>query len=137
MNTKIEAMVLSCMDPRFQSSVNKFLKQKKLASKYSSFTIAGAAVGVTHNKYKEWYKTFTDNLAASIMLHNINKLIIINHEDCGAIKLAEGKIISDELKIHKISFKKLKTKLSKKFPKLKLEFFIMKLDKKCSKISIK
>jgi carbonic anhydrase len=64
-------------------------------------------------------------------------LIIINHEDCGAIKLAEGKIISDELKIHKISFKKLKTKLGKRFPKLKLEFFIMKLDKKCSKISIK
>tara|TARA_B100001063_G_scaffold116281_1_gene108589 strand:+ start:368 stop:781 length:414 start_codon:yes stop_codon:yes gene_type:complete len=137
MKNKFEAMVLSCMDPRFQSTVNRFLKQKKLSNKYSSFTIAGAAVGVTHNKYKEWHKTFTDNLAASIKLHKINKLIIINHEDCGAIKLAEGKIISDELKIHKISFKRLKTKLNKRFPKLKLEFFVMKLNKKSLKISIK
>ena len=137
MKNKFEAMVLSCLDPRFQSAVNRFLKQKKLANKYSSFTIAGAAVGVTHNKYKEWHKTFTDNLAASIKLHKINKLIIINHEDCGAIKLVEGKIISDELKIHKISFKRLKTKLNKRFPKLKLEFFIMKLNKKSLKILIK
>ncbi len=137
MRTKFEAMVLSCMDPRFQSSVNKFLKEKKLTHKYSAFTIAGAAIGVTHNKYKSWHKTFTDNLTTSIRLHKINKLIIINHEDCGAIKLAEGKVISNEFKIHKNSFKKLKTKLSKKFPELKLEFYVMKLNKKTSKILIK
>ena len=43
-------MVLSCMDPRFQHLVNNHLKKKKLIGKYSAFTIAGAAVGVTHNK---------------------------------------------------------------------------------------
>ena len=137
MKNKFEAMVLSCIDPRFQSSVNRFLKQKKITNKYSAFIIAGAAIGVTHIKYKEQHKTFTDNLMASIHLHKINKLIVINHEDCGAIKLAEGKVISDELKIHKNSFKKLKTKLSKRFPKIKLEFYIMKLNKKTSKILIR
>ena len=44
---KYEAMVLSCMDPRFQPKVFKYLKAKKLTGKYSSFTIAGAAIGVT------------------------------------------------------------------------------------------
>jgi len=42
MKNKFEAMVLSCMDPRFQSSVHKFLKDKKLTNQYSAFTIAGA-----------------------------------------------------------------------------------------------
>ena len=53
MKNKFEAMVLSCIDPRFQSSVNRFLKQKKITNKYSAFIIAGAAIGVTHIKYKE------------------------------------------------------------------------------------
>ena len=52
---KYEAMVLSCMDPRFQPKVYKYLKVKKLTGKYSSFTIAGAAIGVTHNKFKKWH----------------------------------------------------------------------------------
>ena len=43
-------MVLSCIDPRFQPKVFKYLKAKKLTGKYSSFTIAGAAIGVTNKK---------------------------------------------------------------------------------------
>ena len=41
MSKKYEAMVLSCMDPRFQKPVHKYLKEKKLTGKYSAFTIAG------------------------------------------------------------------------------------------------
>ena len=55
---KYEAMVLSCMDPRFQPKVYKYLKAKKLTGKYSSFTIAGAAIGVTAKKFKKWHSTF-------------------------------------------------------------------------------
>ena len=51
---KYEAMVLSCMDPRFQPKVYKYLKTKKLIGKYSAFTIAGAAIGVTHRKFKKY-----------------------------------------------------------------------------------
>ena len=59
-------MVLSCIDPRFQKPVYNYLKKKKLTGKFSAFTIAGAAVGVTHNKFKKWHKTFYDNLGTSI-----------------------------------------------------------------------
>ena len=84
-------MVLSCIDPRFQHLVHNYLQKKKLIGKYSAFTIAGAAVGVTHNKFKQWHKTFYDNLGTSIQLHKIEKLIVINHRDCGAAKIANGK----------------------------------------------
>ena len=84
-------MVLSCMDPRFQPIVFNFLKKKKLSGKYSLFTIAGSAIGVTANKFKKWHKTFWDNIDASIELHKIKKLIVINHRDCGAVKIIIGK----------------------------------------------
>ena len=127
---KYEAMVLSCMDPRFQQKVYRYLKGKKLTGKYSSFTIAGSAIGVTHKKFKKWHSTFIDNLSTSIKLHKINKLIVINHRDCGAAKIVNGKkkftsVI--ENKIHKDSFKEIKKNLNKKFPNLKIYFKILSL----------
>ena len=136
MKSKYKAMVLSCMDPRFQHLVHNHLKKKKLTGKYSAFTIAGAAVGVTHNKFKQWHKTFYNNLATSIQLHKIEKLIVINHKDCGAAKIANGKkkfSVTNEKKIHKDSFSKLKKEIKKRFPKLKVESNLMSLESKITK----
>tara|TARA_Y100000992_G_scaffold286530_1_gene238508 strand:+ start:105 stop:500 length:396 start_codon:yes stop_codon:yes gene_type:complete len=122
---KYEAMVLSCIDPRFQAKVFNHLKRKKLTGKYSAFTIAGAAIGVTHKKFKKWHSTFWDNLETSIKLHKISKLIILNHKDCGAAKIANKKKQFNSLienKIHKESFVNLKKKLKKKHPNLKVSF---------------
>ena len=127
---KYEAMVLSCIDPRFQPKVFNYLKKKKLTGKYSSFTIAGSAIGVTSKKFKKWQSTFLDNLSTSIKLHNIGKLIIINHEDCGAAKIVNGKKDFNsviEKKIHKDSFKKIKSIIDRKFPELKINFKILSL----------
>ena len=136
MKSKYKAMVLSCMDPRFQNLVHNHLKKQKLSGKYSAFTIAGAAVGVTHNKFKKWHKTFYDNLSTSIKLHQIEKLIVINHKDCGAAKIVNRKKafnITNEQKIHKESFSKLKKEIKKRFPKLKVELNLMSLKSKITK----
>ena len=58
MKSKFKAMVLSCMDPRFQHLVHNHLKKKKLTGKYSAFTIAGAAVGVHIINSKNGIKRF-------------------------------------------------------------------------------
>ena len=133
MKSNYKAMVLSCMDPRFQPIIFNYLKKKKLNGKYSSFTIAGSAIGVTANKFKKWHKTFWDNLDTSIKLHKIKKLIVINHRDCGAAKIVNGnrnlkKI--DETKIHKKSFMKVKKIFKKKYPNLSIELKIISLNKK-------
>ena len=136
MNKKFKAMVLSCMDPRFQPKIFNYLKKRKLSGQYSAFTIAGAAVGVTHSKFKKWHNVFFENLSASIQLHKIDKLIVINHQDCGAAKIANSKKEFNnkvETDIHKVSFKKLKLNLRKKFPKLKIEFNVMALNNSIKK----
>ena len=110
-------MVLSCIDPRFQPIVYNYLKKKKLIGKYSSFTIAGGSLGVTDVKFKKWHKTFWDNIETSIKLHHIKKLIVINHRDCGAAKIINGKknfSYDIETKIHRESFQKMKKLFKKK-----------------------
>ena len=127
---KYKAMVLSCIDPRFQSKVFNYLRRKKLTGKYSSFTISGGGTGVTANKFKKWHSTFWENLATSIKLHKITSLIVINHNDCGAAKIVNGKKkfnLSVENTIHKKSFIKIKKELKKKYPSLKVSFKIMKV----------
>ncbi len=129
-------MVLSCMDPRFQPIVNNYLKKRKLNGKYSAFTIAGSAIGVTASKFKKWHKSFWDNIDISIKLHKIKKLIVINHQDCGAAKMMNNKkffnnIIEEE--IHKRSFKLIKNKFKKKYPLLSIETILISLNKKAKK----
>jgi len=133
MKLKYKAMVLSCMDPRFQPIVYNYLKKKKLIGKYSAFTIAGSAIGVTASKFKKWHKTFWDNIDTSIKLHKIKKLIVINHRDCGAAKIINGKKEFNrvnETKIHKNSFLKLKKLFRKKYPKLIIELKLISLNQK-------
>ncbi len=131
MKKKFQAMVLSCIDPRFQPIVYNYLKKKKLNGKYSAFTIAGSAIGVTDYKFKKWRKSFWDNFETSIKLHNIKKLIVINHRDCGAAKLINGKkefSKTNETKVHRNSFQKIKKIFRKKYPKLKIELKLISLN---------
>jgi carbonic anhydrase len=133
MKPNYKAMVLSCIDPRFQTIVYNYLKKKKLSGKCSAFTIAGSAVGVTANKFKSWHKVFWDNFDTSVKLHNIKKLIVINHRDCGAVKIINGKkefSRTNETKVHKNSFQKIKKIFKKKYPKLSIELKIISLNSK-------
>ena len=133
MKSNYKAMILSCIDPRFQTVVYNYLKRKKLNGKYSSFTIAGSAIGVTANKFKMWHKTFWENFDTSVKLHKIKKLIVINHRDCGAAKIINGnKEFSkfNETKVHKNSFQKIKKIFKKKYPKLSIELKIISINKK-------
>ena len=128
MRFKYEAMVLSCIDPRFQPIVYNYLKKKKLMGKYSAFTIAGSALGVTANRFKKWHKVFWENFDTSVKLHNIKKLIVINHRDCGAAKIINGKkefSTINETKVHKTSFQKLKKIFKKKYPSLSIETILI------------
>ena len=124
MINKYKAMVLICIDPRCQPKINSILNKKKLSGKYSLFSIAGSAIGVTSSKFKTWHNVFWQNLCISLKLHGIKKLIAINHYDCGAAKLVNKQKKfnkSIEYKIHQNAFKALKIKLKKKYPKFKLE----------------
>jgi carbonic anhydrase len=136
---KYEAMVLSCIDPRFQELVSKYTASRKLTGKYSQFTMAGAAVGVVAPVFKDWHKTFWDNLGASIQLHKIEKVIVINHRDCGAAKIAYGEAAvtnrEAETKTHREAFALFRAEMATRHPSLGIETGLMDLGGKLENIA--
>jgi carbonic anhydrase len=127
-----EAMVVSCIDPRFQELVTKYTAAQGLTGKFSQFTVAGAAIGAVAPAFKDWHKTFWDNLAATIQLHNIKKVIAIDHRDCGAAKIAYGDAAvanpQAETETHRAALAEFRKQVNEKQPTLGVETGIMSLE---------
>lgn len=131
---KYEAMVLSCIDPRFHEPIRDQMASRKMTGQYSQFVVAGASIGVVAPAFKDWHKTFWDNLGASIQLHSINRVIVINHRDCGAAKIAYGesavKTADIETKTHREALAEFRRQLKERHPSLGAETNLMALDGK-------
>jgi carbonic anhydrase len=129
---KYEAMLLSCIDPRFQSPIHHYMHEQTLTGQYSQFSIAGAAIGVVAPAFNEWHKTFWDNLGASVQLHSINRVIVINHRDCGAAKIAYGEAAvkdrATETATHQNALAQFRKELTARFPALSSVTGLMALD---------
>ena len=136
---KYDAMLLTCIDPRFQDKVANYAKGRKMTGKYSQFTIAGASIGVVAPAFKTWAPAFWDNLAASIQLHSIPKVIAVNHRDCGAAKIAYGpEKVADaktETETHKAALLEFKKQVGERQPKLAVELNLIGLDGKVQTFS--
>ena len=79
-----DAMLVSCIDPRMVTPVYDYMQKRGFAGKYSQFVIAGAAIAVVAPKFASWRPAFWDNLATSVELHHLKRVIAIDHRDCGA-----------------------------------------------------
>ena len=105
-----------------------------MVGKYSQFTFAGASIDVVAPHFKTWAPAFWDNLAASMQLHHIPKVIAMNHRDCGAAKIAYGaeKVANPkiETETHKAALMEFRKQVAEKQPKLKVELGLMALDGK-------
>jgi carbonic anhydrase len=118
--------------------VRKYTASRKLTGKYSHFVIAGAAVGVVAPAFKDWHKTFWDNLEASIELHSIEKVIVVNHRDCGAARIAYGEAAlanaEAETKLHREVLAEFRTQIKERQPKLGVETGLMALNGKLERM---
>jgi carbonic anhydrase len=133
-----EAMVLGCIDPRLQEPVRRYTAKRHLTGKYSQFVIAGASIGVVAEPFKDWHKAFWDNLATSIQLHNIKKVIAINHRDCGAAKIAYGEAAVAtkvaETETHRKALAEFRKQVNEKHPKLGVETGLMAINGKFERL---
>jgi len=134
-----EAMLLSCIDPRMQEPVRAYMEKQGLIGKYSQFTIAGAAIGVVAPKFKTWHQAFWDNLGATVQLHKIKKIIVVDHRDCGACRIAYGDASTAtpevETQTHRKVLAQFRQQAAKHRPKLAVETGLMSLDGKVETLS--
>jgi carbonic anhydrase len=129
-----EAMVVSCIDPRLQEPVHRYTAKHHLTGKFSAFVIAGAAVGIVAEPFKDWQKAYWDNVTTSVKLHNIKKVIVIDHRDCGAAKIAygEAKVANwqVETETHKTALMEFRKQMKDRLPQLGVETGLMALNGK-------
>ena len=133
-----DAMVLGCIDPRLQEPVHRYTARHGLTGKFSQFIIAGAAIGVVAEPFKDWHKAFWDNLATSVQLHHIKRVIAIDHRDCGAAKIAYGadKVANPkiETETHRAALAEFRRQVGDKKLNLGVETGLMDIDGKIEMI---
>ncbi|MBI4009363.1 hypothetical protein HY357_03955 [Candidatus Roizmanbacteria bacterium] len=114
-----DALVVSCIDFRFQKFIRKWLDKNMEGKTYDYVGFAGGTKDL---------KTIKKQLAISVKLHHISQVVLIHHEDCGAY----GKQ-STHAK-HSQDLKKARRTIKKLYPKLQVYTYYIDLSGSFEKI---
>lgn len=137
--SEAEALVVSCMDFRLIGAVADYMEKRGLVGRYDYVTLAGGALGAMGKDKPAWAESFWQHLALARKLHNINRLILIDHRDCGACKMFIGPDCADdpeaEKNSHRMIMKRLASEVKVREPGLEIELLLMNLDGSVMSIS--
>src|SRR5262249_2301398 len=93
---------------------------------------AGGPIGVVAPKFASWHQTYWDNLAVSVQLHHIKKVIALTHRDCGAAAIAFGDAAvatpDAETATHSKALKEFRSQVGTRQPELEVITGVMALD---------
>lgn len=109
----IEALIIRCIDYRFVTQSRKFKEDQGLKDKYDLLTFPGASKNI---------HLLFDSIEVSNKLHRPKKIIIMDHEDCGAF--GEKNSLED----HRNSLKRAERLLNIVFPKIPVELYYIRFD---------
>ena len=70
-----DAIIVTCIDFRVQEYINKWISENFAPKTYDRVAIAGGVFDMT---------SVLKQVSISERLHHIKKVVLINHEDCGA-----------------------------------------------------
>ena len=115
-----DAIVITCIDFRFQEYIDNWLQKE--FKKYT-FDRVGLAGGIFD------FYTVLKQVEISNRLHSIKKVVLINHEDCGAY----GK--EGTFKRHKSDLEEAERKIEAIFPHLDVATFYLTLKGEFQEIS--
>ncbi len=108
-----DAVIVHCIDFRIQKYLDPWIKKDYGCCNYDRVSLAG---GVSDFDY------VLKQISISEKLHDIKKIVLINHEDCGAYG-SEGNYAR-----HKSDLEEAKRKLDSVFPALDIEIYYLHLD---------
>ena len=129
---QVAALALTCIDYRLVDDAVKFMDGLHLRNDYDQLSLAGASLAAVSAKFPSSNKAFWDHVEIAKSLHHVKKLIVLDHRDCGAYKVAFGGKAATgraaETAQHKEVMAELKAALAKRHPDLASEFYLMALD---------
>ena len=108
-----DAVVVHCIDFRFQKYLDSWLHEHLGHDNYDRVSLAGAVF--------DFYSALKQVEIAD-RLHKIKKVIMINHEECGAYGAA------GTYERHKADLEEAERKIEALFPELDVETYYLHLD---------
>ncbi len=108
-----EAIVIACVDFRFQKFVDDWLLKNIGRNKYDRVGLAGGVFD---------FYTVLKQVEISVNLHHITKVILMNHENCGAY----GAVGTRER--HIMDLTEAERKVEALFPGVDVETYYIALD---------
>lgn len=111
-----EAVVLACIDFRFWKETMKFVEEELGIKTYDFPKLPGAAKSI--NDCLSEVDVALKCIGIPCDLHNVSKIVIVNHQDCGAYggsKQFKGDADAEQ-KFHEGELRKAKEKISTQFP---------------------
>jgi carbonic anhydrase len=110
---KADAVVVACIDWRFQQYLRRWTDENLPEKTFDFIGFAGATKNL---------ETILGQIDISVRLHQIKQVALIHHEDCGAY----GTESTPER--HSQDLAKAKTAVLTKYPDLKVDCYYLHLD---------
>ena len=127
-----DALLLSCMDYRLIDDLVPFMNGLGLNNKYDHVVLAGASLGVVDPAFESWRAVFWQHLDIAIELHGIHQVVVVDHRDCGAYRLALGPeaVATPEIEIeaHRSTLQVFAAEVAERHPNLEIGTYLMALD---------
>lgn len=134
MSHACNALVLTCIDFRFHNQLEKLL-QDKVCQSFDLKTDAGAVKQLVSGKaaVRDW---ILQNIEIARKLHQIKKVVLVNHRDCGAYG-GDAAFANHRAQVnfHKNQLEEATKIIQEKFPDLKVETYFAELEGE--KVSLK
>jgi carbonic anhydrase len=128
----VDALCVTCIDFRLVASTAPFFDSMKLHGEYDQVSLAGASLAAVSPKFPSANAAFWDQLEIARNLHHVRRLVVLDHRDCGAFKVAFGKDFAPccgaETAQHKSVMLQVQQELAKTQPGLPSEYYLMALD---------
>ena len=130
---KASTLLISCVDFRLRDETEKLMSTNlKLLDDYDEIAVPGASLALENREYPHWSNTVFDMIGILKSVHQIRRIILLDHRECETYKLVLGKnhlsSRSLETKTHTEIMIKAKHAIKKKFPDLEVYTLIMGLD---------
>lgn len=112
-NHKAESIIVTCIDFRLQEAINKWILENLAPKTYDRVALAGGVKNL---------ETILSQIDIAVRLHHIKKVVLVNHEDCGAYgeEGAEQK--------HSQDLTYAAASIRQKYPQLEIETYYLNLD---------
>ncbi len=134
-----KALVLSCIDFRFIEAEQNFLSLSHLEKQYDWTALAGASLAISGFPHTAEAEVFWDQLALSRQLHQIEKVIILDHQDCGAFASKIDPNLSQnpqqEQQVHIKYLSRAYHAIHQRYPELAVELYFVTLDSEFRPVS--